>query len=196
VTEAKASYVAGKVNHIARLTQPMIEFVDVRACYGDGSGTAPISHGQILTRKTWAELVASTNEWYATVTDAEIEYTNDYKRPSASKSEHLRNVKAAARPRPRPGYVYVLSGGDYHKIGFSKNVSARIKQISRKLRFDVKLVCIIETDDMVREEAYLHGKYTSKRIRSEWFTLSDEDLEWLVDTDALIYSEGYDTVRR
>lgn len=161
-----------------------------------GVGTAPIAYyNRLLTRKEWMKFAASTNEFYASITDAEIEYAiNNPKEPF--ELECSPELDTVTESKPLPGYVYVLSGGGYYKIGFSKHVNVRVKQISPKLPFDVKLVCTIETDDMVRAEAYLHGKYASKRAKGEWFALTDEDLEWLLDTDALIYSDGYDAIKK
>jgi len=159
-----------------------------------GVGKAPIAYyDRLLTRKEWAKLVMCANEFYANVTDAEIEDYNDPGKLSPRLERPYR--KDSVQPRPLPGYVYVLSGGGYYKIGLSKHVGVRIKQISPKLPFDVELVCTIKTDDMAKAEAYLHGKYASKRAKGEWFALTNEDLKWLSDTDALTYSDGYDKMR-
>jgi hypothetical protein len=76
----------------------------------------------------------------------------------------------------RPGFVYILKGGPYYKIGCTTSLDRRIKQISPALPFEVDLAHAIETEDMYQTEAYLHDRYASKRQNGEWFLLTDKDV--------------------
>jgi hypothetical protein len=78
-----------------------------------------------------------------------------------------------------PGYVYVIQAGPYYKIGVSRKVSRRIRQLSTLPPFDLELVCTIKTDDMFALERTLHEKFSSKRINGEWFSLSDSDVQFI-----------------
>lgn len=77
------------------------------------------------------------------------------------------------------GFIYILYGGGYYKIGLTNDIDRRLAQISPALPFTVELVHTIKTDDMVRIEHFLHEKFADKRANGEWFSLSDDDIEWL-----------------
>lgn len=83
-------------------------------------------------------------------------------------------------PENGEGYVYILQGGRYYKIGKTNNLTRRIAEISPKLPFETSLIHAIETDDANRLEAILHNKYTSKQVNGEWFDLDWEDIQWLI----------------
>lgn len=77
------------------------------------------------------------------------------------------------------GYVYILEGGPYYKIGRTNNVDRRIGEISPKLPFKTRLVCTIATEDMYTLEAELHERFADKRTNGEWFELEPEDVEYI-----------------
>lgn len=79
--------------------------------------------------------------------------------------------------RSENGYVYILQAltGEY-KIGKSVNPKKRIGQLQTNLPGVATLVHTIETDQMLWLEQFLHSRFASKKIRGEWFALSDEDI--------------------
>jgi len=79
----------------------------------------------------------------------------------------------------RHGYIYILKGGDYYKIGLSKNVDQRITQISPAMPFEVEIIHIILAEDMYKAEKYLHRIFAEKRANGEWFRLDTSDVELL-----------------
>ena len=83
-----------------------------------------------------------------------------------------------AIPRRRtPGNVYILEGDfGWYKIGSSKNLKSRVKQIGREMTFNVKLYYTVETNNMHDLEMHLHKYYKEKRIWNEWFRLDENDL--------------------
>ena len=74
-------------------------------------------------------------------------------------------------------YVYFLrnSGTEQVKIGRTKNIDNRIKQLqtgnSGKLFYDF----YIETSNSNLLEKTLHKKFSDKRIRGEWFKISQNE---------------------
>lgn len=87
--------------------------------------------------------------------------------------------KKEAKRKPRPGFIYLLCGAGYYKIGLSKNVDKRITKIAPKMPFEVELVHTIETDDMEKAERFLHEKFADKRTKGEWFELDEADMAWI-----------------
>ena len=93
--------------------------------------------------------------------------------------EKSQKRKAGKKQRTRSGFVYVLRGAGYYKIGLSKNVDRRMEQIEPKLPFETELLCTIATDDMHRLESELHKRFADKRASGEWFQLTENDVEYI-----------------
>lgn len=74
------------------------------------------------------------------------------------------------------GYVYLLGGGGYYKIGRSKSVGSRVRQLAIQLPFPVELIHHIPCEDYVAAEKELHELYDDSRLNGEWFTLSERDV--------------------
>jgi hypothetical protein len=64
-----------------------------------------------------------------------------------------------------------------YKIGKTSQLHARMNFFEIKLPFDVKLICAIPSEDITTLEKQLHDKYTNKRIKGEWFELTEQDVE-------------------
>ncbi len=74
--------------------------------------------------------------------------------------------------------VYLFRCGDFCKIGVSNDIMKRLQQLRTSNPVHIEHVHTIHCakDDMLRLEKYLHERYNSKRVRGEWFSLSDEDV--------------------
>ncbi len=79
----------------------------------------------------------------------------------------------------RSGFVYLLQGDKYYKIGAAQDVDKRLEQFTPSLPFETKLVCSIATIDMYNVETGLHRMYADKRANGEWFALTDKDVEYI-----------------
>ena len=92
--------------------------------------------------------------------------------------QHARDVlNTHDQPYPKnPGFVYVLKGDRYYKIGRTIQLSKRLSQISPLLPFEVSMVGIIPAYDHHAAEAELHRMYADKRTNGEWFLLNDKDI--------------------
>lgn len=74
-------------------------------------------------------------------------------------------------------YVYLMKGFEtYTKIGRSTNVKNRV--ISHACSNpNTELLFCIESDGLT--EGRLHKHFKDKRVKLEWFDLSDSDIEWI-----------------
>lgn len=72
-------------------------------------------------------------------------------------------------------YVYVLKSGPFFKIGRTNEFSKRIAQLKIQLPFEAELFKVINTNDSVKLERYLHRLYRSLRVNGEWFKLTPHD---------------------
>ncbi|MDP9476334.1 MAG: GIY-YIG nuclease family protein [Actinomycetota bacterium] len=78
---------------------------------------------------------------------------------------------------PSDGYVYLIGGRGYFKIGRAKDVSKRFKALKIQLPWRVHLIHTIPARNHKRAERYLHEVFASQRANGEWFRLSVQDVE-------------------
>ena len=83
-----------------------------------------------------------------------------------------------------PGYIYLMrvdqpdSEGYYPcKIGKSKHVPTRQRQIGILMPYEVELVHYVAVNDMPEAEAFLHRVYEPYRMRGEWFRFPQEGID-------------------
>jgi hypothetical protein len=99
---------------------------------------------------------------------------------------------------PRPG-VYVIGSAEHgwQKVGFSRFVDARLKQLSRTLPFKVTLFRFWHLSwpedsrrfNPAKLEREIQALFAQKKINGEWFRLSERDIEAL---DGLIHKLASD----
>lgn len=104
---------------------------------------------------------------------------------------HITAADAEAEPAhkrlfagPRAGYIYLMrvnhadDDGYYPcKIGKSKDVPTRQRQIGLVMPYEVELVHFVAVNDMVRAETFLHEVYEPYRMRGEWFRFPQEGVD-------------------
>lgn len=85
---------------------------------------------------------------------------------------------------PRAGYIYLMrlnkpdDEGYYPcKIGKSKDVPTRQRQIGLVMPYEVELVHYVAVNDMVAAEQFLHDVYEPYRMRGEWFRLPQAGID-------------------
>ena len=139
---------------------------------------APVDcNGLFPTREEWSELVRAVSSFYDYLTPTNIEAANEQQRERNWQRQEPTPRSSPPAKRTHPGYVYLLKGGPYYKIGLSNNVTRRIEEISPKLPFETELICTIATEDMYELEAFLHEMFADKRANGEWFELDETDVE-------------------
>jgi len=87
--------------------------------------------------------------------------------------EYVPHIKDA------PGFVYLIRGGDFYKIGRCKDVSARARAIQTGCPYKVEVVASREVPDAATYEAHLHETYKDMRTSGEWFGLDYPQVEAL-----------------
>lgn len=150
--------------------------------------------GLILTSSEVAQITNAIRPFYLEVPDDVITAANEGRAAyeayngGHSTSSFYKAGKQLRRP-DREGCVYVISAGPYYKIGRAKIVSKRLAVVEPLLPFKTELLFCIATDDMIILERQLHERFADKRSNGEWFTLDQEDIEYI---KALMPEEGED----
>jgi len=86
------------------------------------------------------------------------------------------NIGSTFKTKERHNHVYVMKDNitGYYKIGISKNPSSREKTLQSQCP-SIELLFSKKANKST--EAILHKKYSSKRVRGEWFNLSLSDVD-------------------
>lgn len=80
-------------------------------------------------------------------------------------------LSAEESKAPKKGYVYIVTDGEYVKIGMAKDVGERVRSLQTGNAREIILLQTIQTDDMERVEKSLHAWYAGKAVNGEWFDL-------------------------
>lgn len=81
--------------------------------------------------------------------------------------------------------VYLLKSAGYYKVGVTldSSIQRRIAQLQIGNPFVIELVAKTGTIHNAYDvEKSLHSKFKDNRVRGEWFSLSDEELEVVLNT--------------
>lgn len=97
--------------------------------------------------------------------------------------------------QPKKGYVYLIVGIDASgvrncKIGKSKDVQSRHRQLGIKMPFPIEVEHYIECADMHCIERYWHHMFQGKRLEGEWFNLTDEDISLFCSKQTMDLTAG------
>lgn len=90
----------------------------------------------------------------------------------------------AARFINKTGFVYIFGSIEqgFYKIGQSQNPPSRLSAYRRLgLPFTVEMIHTVPVDDVLKAEAELHYLFREKATGGEWFKLSGEELEQVVN---------------
>lgn len=72
--------------------------------------------------------------------------------------------------------VYLLASEGYHKVGFSKNIIARIQELQTGNPHRIIYVDSFKTDWPLQDEKAIHSYLYGYRCRGEWFDIPNEVL--------------------
>lgn len=87
-----------------------------------------------------------------------------------------RSPRERKKPSPTNIYLMVDKNTGLHKIGRSKTPVTRERTLqSEKPTIEI----IFHTAGTVKDEKHLHEKFNAKRVRGEWFNLSEEDIDFI-----------------
>jgi len=92
-----------------------------------------------------------------------------------------RKTRKMRKDEPK-GWVYLIKGGDYYKIGSTcSSIYARLKALQGPSPLPLELMWAIWTDRPRSVEEFLHDVFAEERLHSEWFAITDDDAEWIME---------------
>lgn len=79
------------------------------------------------------------------------------------------------------GYIYLIRASTgHHKIGSSRSVQARLKQLQCANPQPLVLLHQFPSANAQRDESALHDQYSHRRVGNEWFALTESDVARIV----------------
>ncbi|WP_225856740.1 GIY-YIG nuclease family protein [Achromobacter xylosoxidans] len=85
---------------------------------------------------------------------------------------------ASRQPKETDGHVYLIqSARGYCKIGSSRSVSTRLRQLQCANPEALSLLHQFSSPTALRDELALHAQFAHRRIKNEWFALTEQDIE-------------------
>ena len=81
-----------------------------------------------------------------------------------------------------PVFVYIIETNNKYKIGIAGDLSNRVRQITTSSPYQVTVLYYHKMNSRksaIEKEKLLHDKFSTKRLRGEWFELDKDDLDWI-----------------
>lgn len=130
--------------------------------------------GFLMTHKEVENLCELLKKYLQTYTNQEIEEWNS--NLAASYSVEIPELLQKKEVK-KNGFVYLLEDSSgYIKIGCSQDIKKRIENIQSN-NPTIKVLKLIETNDITGLESKLHKAFANKRIKGEWFLLTEDDIK-------------------
>lgn len=138
-------------------------------------------HGMAFRKEELIELRNRINEsleYYDNndISDSDIFDYNEKNRLSSLRDyeEIINKSREERESEPKNQYVYLIHNLDSNvlKIGFSKNPKSRLSQLRISTHENLELLYFFRGSES--KESELHKKFKNLRLRSEWFSYSDE----------------------
>jgi hypothetical protein len=78
--------------------------------------------------------------------------------------------------------IYLIKGGSLFKIGRSKDINSRIKNLYTGSPVDLSIIHLRETANSANVESRLHKYFSEYRHHGEWFKFDERQLDWVIET--------------
>lgn len=113
------------------------------------------------------------------------EYINSYALtydPTPGNVPGPREIKKRKR-QERPGYIYILlAENGLRKIGRTYNPKTRLRSAFSMSPVDIEIESVHKVKSPILTEKRLHQIFNPKRVRGEWFNLSESDVKNISET--------------
>lgn len=141
--------------------------------FGPGKFLA-MQDGSPLTEDEWTTLKNQVDSFFAGDGYDQVQEYRAY-RAEQKRQKELESARADKSPVQRKTKIYVMldTSTGYYKIGRSINPSFREKTLQSK---KPTITLLFGFDSTHQQEKQLHAQYAEKRVRGEWFALTEDDL--------------------
>lgn len=91
-------------------------------------------------------------------------------------------------------YVYIITDGDFYKIGVSGNFKKRLASLNTASPRKLKIVAtrfFEERQLALTKESSLHEKYSMFRVNGEWFNITENEVIRIIDEHLFLPREYF-----
>lgn len=93
--------------------------------------------------------------------------------------ENYKRLEKTPKPKTK-GFIYIMKCENKYKIGFTKNIDKRLKQLNNR-PFPVELYYLSkEIEDVYNIEKFIHSKISKYKIDGEWYDFKEIDIKNIV----------------
>ena len=150
-------------------------------------------NGEIVETELALEMLEKLNSYYNNRAKEEINLFNKKVQEEIYNLCTKTSKKEQNRKR-KQGFVYIFESGGKYKIGFSKNVEQRFRQLDTR-PFKLNKIYSKYFDNAYDIEQFLHNSdLADKRIEGEWYELSKNDLDLLINRLEKLTDEIFKTL--
>jgi hypothetical protein len=89
----------------------------------------------------------------------------------------LSHLTLSHAKQSKPSFVYLISDGEFVKIGIASSVVNRLKNLQTGNGRPLTILLSVKVIKPRSLEALLHGNFSCKRMTGEWFNLSKDELK-------------------
>lgn len=91
--------------------------------------------------------------------------------------------------------IYFIGNSQFNivKIGVTKNLTNRLYSYNTHFPFDLEVLLVIEEGNY-KLEKFLHNKFKSSHLKNEWYNLSQDILNFILNPDYPLFSNDLDKV--
>lgn len=131
--------------------------------------------GRVYLRTLWSEIDEIATDKPFTV------YADIRKAYGINTAADMFNALCPPRERTeqyKDGCIYIVNarGTSLYKIGYASNVGERMHSMRTDSPLELDVIAVIPAREPRKMESRLHRKYEKKRVRGEWFNLSNDDV--------------------
>jgi hypothetical protein len=157
-------------------------FVEV----GEDAGLKLVGNdGTIMTHAEWEYAKAQVDAFYKATKPEVIEAHNQKVQERLQREWEEWKHPPKKEPEQRPGYIYLAhdTATNAYKIGYSQDPVKRVKGLNVSTpNLSIELIHHFPADEMAHAEAKLHKAFSEQRIGGEWFTLDQNQIDWIKST--------------
>jgi hypothetical protein len=140
-----------------------------------GTNIGPIPNSTEIIHKGYVDAISTNENWFGN----KYHYTYLIENIELVDEEYIvpKYVKKPEPPKPpKTTWIYLMKdeANGYYKIGHSKNAEARERTLQSE---KPTIVMLYKTHGNVNIEKELHKIYDEKRIRGEWFSLTEDEVK-------------------
>lgn len=146
----------------------------------DGGLIRHMQSNEILTHAELPDLIRYILRGYQYITPDEIEEINADIQHEIE-CQQWGNSTPRPKPQSKPGYVYIITDGQYYKVGISQDPEARLKQFQTSNANHLHLVHTRHVPRPKELEEHVHALLSQCNMRGEWFELTQSQVKEAID---------------